>query len=310
MITQKQMKEWIPEAVEHFKAAMPPIDVPYPIIRVASVSTADSIREELVEMTHSPVVDEVGPSYMEFFHGDGGDAIIVYQRRFNGRNWERNAKEQFHHMIWHELGHFYAVNNEDPNDNYARFLNLTFAEEEYPLQVAYLFWSEFIAEAIACRVAPEPSIDWKTANWRPYRGKLESNAQRIVLDHSDRESIYSLSIYLATLLADKGTLSFIEAANDGTIKEESFCRLSMGLGAATEKTLSDKGIDPCGLDCVPEPYIKCIKVLQERMSQHLQKDQYWLITPSELLNYSYSTDIILMLRPQIHTLIYPRSYRH
>ena len=261
-------------------------------------------------MTHSPVVEVAGPSYMEYLHGDRGNAIIVYQRRFNNRGWERNAKERFQHMLWHELGHFYAVSSEDPNDNYACFLNLTFAEGEYPLQVAYLFWSEFIAEAIACRVAPEPSIDWKTANWRPYRSKLEANAQCVVLDPDDRESVYSLSIYLATLLADKGTRSFIEVANDGTIKEESFCRLSMGLEATTEKTLSDKGIDPCGLDCVPKPYIKCIKVLQDKMAKHLQKDQYWLLTQSELLDYSFSTDVILMLRQQIRTLNRPESYRH
>lgn len=310
MITQKQMKEWIPEAVEHFKAAMSPIDVPYPEIFIASANTEDSVREELVEMTHSPVVEVAGPSYMEYLHGDRGNAIIVYQRRFNNRGWERNAKERFQHMLWHELGHFYAVSSEDPNDNYARFLNLTFAEGEYPLQVAYLFWSEFIAEAIACRVAPEPSIDWKTANWRPYRSKLEANAQCVVLDPDDRESVYSLSIYLATLLADKGTRSFIEAANDGMIKEESFGRLSMGLGATTEKTLSDKGIDPCGLDCVPKPYIKCIKVLQDKMAKHLQKDQYWLLTQSELLDYSFSTDVILILRQQIRTLNRPESYRH
>lgn len=65
MITQKQMKEWIPEAVEQFKAAMPPIDVPYPEIHIASDKTALRIREEIVSRLHSPQKNPGKASAME-----------------------------------------------------------------------------------------------------------------------------------------------------------------------------------------------------------------------------------------------------
>jgi len=35
MTTQKQIKEWIPEALSSFQSIMPPISTPYPEIQIA-----------------------------------------------------------------------------------------------------------------------------------------------------------------------------------------------------------------------------------------------------------------------------------
>ena len=44
MISQKQMKLWIPEALEQFQLAMPAVNAPYPEIRFASDRTMEKVR--------------------------------------------------------------------------------------------------------------------------------------------------------------------------------------------------------------------------------------------------------------------------
>lgn len=82
MTTQKQIKEWIPEAVSVFQSIMPPISTPYPDIQIASASTLSKVRAALVEKTGSPNVNMKMPynSMLETLHGDGGTAILIYQK--------------------------------------------------------------------------------------------------------------------------------------------------------------------------------------------------------------------------------------
>ena len=53
MITQKKIKEWIPGAVEAFRAVMPLIDKEYPAIYIASEATLCKVRDEPVRLTGS-----------------------------------------------------------------------------------------------------------------------------------------------------------------------------------------------------------------------------------------------------------------
>lgn len=82
MISQKQIKEYIPGAVEAFREVMPPIDVPYPEIRIASATTLKKVRAELLEVTGSTNFNVAEPytSVMETIHGVKGDAVLVYQK--------------------------------------------------------------------------------------------------------------------------------------------------------------------------------------------------------------------------------------
>lgn len=53
MISKKQIKEYITSAVESFREVMPPVDVPYPEIRIASAAILKKVRAELLEVTGS-----------------------------------------------------------------------------------------------------------------------------------------------------------------------------------------------------------------------------------------------------------------
>ena len=84
MLSQRKMKEWIPEALERFQTVMPTIDVPYPEIWIVSDKTMDKVRNSLLEKTKSQTKLRLGIPAMETIHGAGGDAIIVYQQAFRG----------------------------------------------------------------------------------------------------------------------------------------------------------------------------------------------------------------------------------
>lgn len=154
MISQKQMNEWVPKAVEHFQSVMSPINCPYPQYKIVTDRTADSIRTSLLEQTGSQAVICSGTAAMETLHGPQGDAIIIYQKRFNGQLFRGGGEDMFRHFYWHELGHFYSLNKADPS--LLRFADQKPHPDEYEALLGYAFWTEFIAEVIACKVEPDP----------------------------------------------------------------------------------------------------------------------------------------------------------
>ena len=97
MITQKKIKEWIPEAVEAFRAVMPPIDKENPAVYIASGATLCKVRNELIRLTGSTSYETNTPysAIMEYIHGDKGDAILVYQKHC------LNDLKDFQHTLWH-----------------------------------------------------------------------------------------------------------------------------------------------------------------------------------------------------------------
>ena len=162
MINQRQMRIWISEAVERFKAIMPPIDVPYPEFIIASAKTAENLRSSTVSRLRSPQKHAGSDAIAETIHGDLGDAIIIYQNNFKERLYTPKREKQFFlHICWHELGHFYSIYTESPGNELYRYLNQESREEiESQMQTGYWFWTEFIAEAIACHIDPDVDIDW------------------------------------------------------------------------------------------------------------------------------------------------------
>ena len=156
MISQQKMKSWIPEAVERFKAVMPPIDAPYPEFCIVSEQTKEKKRAEIVELIKSPQKNPGHDAKAELLHGEAGDAIIIYQKNFRENPYvPASEKTDFQHVIWHELGHFYATYAECPNKEFFRYMDQKPRKgEEAQKQIAYWFWTEFIAESIACHVDP------------------------------------------------------------------------------------------------------------------------------------------------------------
>lgn len=255
LISQRQMKEWCPAAVAAFKSAMPPVDVPYPDFYIGSAKTAESTRLALVEELESPTEEKgAGKSYMEEIHGAEGDAILIYQNAFTGRKWDYHAQERFTHFILHELGHFFAIYNENSEDLFFRFMD---HPDDYVAALGYSFWSEFIAETIACKISPDEAIDWTRENWYPTRNSLVGYLRTAFTTGDYTIDYYALAMYFATLLSDKRTLSFLKAA--------------------------DVDLDKTGLtEIVDEEYRETMEELKSYLSKLASREQYWRVKVQDL----------------------------
>ena len=158
--TLKDLKSWAPYAVDVFKSIMPPIDIPYPDIYVATAKKYSAMRCDLPRQTGCKHTEEPPDSIMEYIHGDDGYAILIRQNLIPSKD-----DEHFCQMLWHELGHFYAINTEPPGLYHYNDPGLTdesrilaFAPNGKPMmglsderlkQEGYWFWQEFIAETIS-----------------------------------------------------------------------------------------------------------------------------------------------------------------
>lgn len=87
MVTQKQIKAWIPEALAIFQRFMPPFPgmdtIPIPEIHIVSDKTVFPTRKMLVAKLRSRQTDideDHYTSIMEMIHGDLGDAILIWQK--------------------------------------------------------------------------------------------------------------------------------------------------------------------------------------------------------------------------------------
>ena len=276
------MREWIPEAIKQFKAVMPSIDVPFPQIYIVSDKNAGVKRQELVEALDSPLVNRVGKSYMELIHGNKGDAILIYQNSFNGRIWEINAQEIFCHFLWHEHGHFFAIYNENHDENFFRFMDQQPHPDEYYALLGYVFWSEFIAEVIACKVTPAPLIDWRKERWRDIRNCLTYNLVGAFQGGKTEVDHYDLAHYYARLLADKKVISFLEAFNNGTIKVNRYSESYSG-NESDMIPLKDTNTDPEGLEeILNKNLLPLMKDFKEYLTIIINKDNYWAIDYEDL----------------------------
>lgn len=157
MTTQKQIKEWIPAAVETFQRFMPCPQIPE--IHILRENTLFKKRAAIVERIQSKQKNAPPEGYsaiMEMIHGDMGDAILIRQKYITSPERSRRAEEEFSHYLWHELGHYVAITSD--NDNLVRFMDQSRRVDfsnlpEFSKREGYWFWSEFIAESIANHVS-------------------------------------------------------------------------------------------------------------------------------------------------------------
>ena len=280
MISQRQLREWSQEAVIHFQSLMPTLDVPYPEIHIVSDRTMYSVREAELKRTQSPATEFYNIPAMETLHGPGGDSILIYQKRYNGVMWDSrdlNAKNRFQHFLWHEHGHFFAINKENPEDNFIRFMDQKPHPEEYEALLGYSFWTEFIAEVIACRVTPDPVIDWDNFYWYTPRNELIRLLSGAFNTNDYGIGWYDLAFYFARILADKTTTRFIDGAKNGLVKVDMF------RGITEEKlTFEETGIDPTGLDGFHPQLLTSMDDLREYLELIINDEEYWRITLEDL----------------------------
>mgnify|MGYP006988867410 CR=1 FL=1 len=271
--------EIVPEALEAFKRHMPPLGKDYPEITIVTARSFEETRTRIVEKTGCPIKEAPSDSCLEYIHGDKGNAILIQSNAIPAipRETAYN-KEFFQHLLWHELGHFYAINSEP--DNLHRFNN---ASEEagmdkerfWRTKRGYWFWSEFIAESIANRIGylirsegmnyhPE-LIEWDADTWIPVSDKVEDNLQMIYGDGIIDE--YELAHYFAALLTDDMVMLYVEAARDGKLKNDDGSRCD------EEPTYISK----MAAELQP-PMWELLKALQPQV----EKEQFWLISQSDV----------------------------
>ena len=281
MLNQRQMKEWIPEAVGHFKSIMPEIDVPYPEIHIVSANKAQETRDQIVERLHSRQNLFIYPGRMETIHGEFGDAILIYQKNVKENTFGiTDEKAIFQHCLWHELGQFFCIYMECPDDNLFRYMDHKVYLEDFISQLGYWFWSGFTSEVIACRCDPDADVDWNTSDWHPVRNGLAILLRDTFNKYEDFIDQYSIACYYAKILADKRVRSYIEAANNGTL-------LTAEASGGNERmvTFREAGIDPTFMADVPDYYHPVLNELQKKLEVQLSQELYWKT------NIDFVTDI-------------------
>ena len=101
---------WIPTALSIFQSIMPPIGIPYPPVYITTDRTFRPTRERLLTELECKIREYPDASIMEYIHGDKGGAILIRQNLLPDKD-----AEHFCLFLWHELGHFYAINTEKDN---------------------------------------------------------------------------------------------------------------------------------------------------------------------------------------------------
>lgn len=280
MISQRQLREWSQGAVSRFQSLMPAVEAPYPEIHIVSDRTMYSVRETELKRTQSPATGRYEIPAMELLHGPCGDSILIYQKCYTGGRWDphdSDAKNRFQHFLWHEHGHFFALSKENPDDNFIRFMDQKPHPEEYEALLGYSFWTEFIAEVIACRVTPDPVIDWERFYWYTPKNELNRFLSGAFNTSDYGISWYDLAFYFARILADKTTTGFIDAAKKGLVK------VRRVRGVREEKlTFEEAGIDPTGLDGLNSQLLKPMEDLREYLEIIINDEEYWRVSLEDL----------------------------
>jgi len=268
MTTQKQLKEWIPEALSAFQSIMPSISTPYPEIHIASASTLSKVRSALVKKTGSPNVNMKIPytSMMETLHGDGGTAILIYQKICP------DSQSEFNHALWHELGHFYAISTEEEPFFYFAGQGL---DEDRIRQTGYWVWNEFVAESIAnfvsSKIYPINAEEYKCQkHWRQPYLRLQSMIQTAYNMYPGSFSEYDLAIYYATLLTDPATVAFV----DGAMKNE----LTVWNPDKWAYVLMEPdSIEPTAISLVPAQYGDLLLDISDLLQEKVEEDEFWKV---------------------------------
>ena len=271
MTTQKQIKEWIPEALSAFQSIMPPISTPYPEMRIASATTLGKVRAALVEKTGSPNVNMKTPytSMMETLHGNGGTAILIFQKICP------DTQAEFNHALWHELGHFYAISTEE--ESFFRLAGQGLDEDRIR-QTGYWLWNEFVAECIANHVTSKLLVkddDWRETqkcqkHWRQPYLRLQSMIQTAYNMYPGSFSEYDLAIYYATLLTDPATVALVDSAMNNELSVWDPDKWGYVL-------MEPDSIEPTAISLLPAQYGDLLLDISDLLQDKVDEEAFWKV---------------------------------
>ena len=285
MTTQKQIKEWIPTAVEIFQRFMPCPEIPE--IHIASEKTLFKKRAEIVERLQAKQKNASPETYdivMEMIHGDLGNAILIRQKYITSPERSHHAEEEFSHYLWHELGHFLAMTSE--TGNMSRFMDQSRRVDfsnlpEFSKREGYWFWSEFIAESIANHVSmkfnqtkddyhPEETIV-EPNKWRKINQRLHYLLDNTLNYFPTTIDEASLGHYFALLLKDDMAVHYRKAADAGVLKVYNL------RSAHFTRRLLPGSIDPTGISGLPETYKEMLLCMMRKLEKLLEKEEFWIL---------------------------------
>jgi len=144
MITQAQIKSWLPDTISSFTAKYP---VSVPSIRIASRMCAEKVRDQAyIDVGLSnPSSPRSLTAAGETIHGPKGSIIVIFQANCPV------VHDDFERFLWHELGHTFVF-SEEADDFFPKYC---FGHPENRISIGYLFWEEFVAEALAYSIRGE-----------------------------------------------------------------------------------------------------------------------------------------------------------
>lgn len=293
-----ELRLWVPLAVDIFKTYMPAIDKPYPQVHIATARTYPKMRADLLGQTGCKHLEEPEASVMEYIHGDKGYAILIRQNLLPDKN-----DEHFCWMLWHELGHFYAINSElndlhhynDPGladgSQTVEFTSdgpVLGMSDERLKQEGYWFWQEFIAEAISKYVSykhrsttrdyhPE-RLDWHPKYWGGIVDKLMMLLEDTFFHYPNTIDEYALAHYFANLLMDDFIVLYVKAAEEGKLKV-----YDNGV-APPAIVYPDEPIEPTRIsDVDEESFQKPLWKMKALLETQVRKEGFWIIDEGFLL---------------------------
>ena len=289
--SKMEIRGLAPAVYDIFKNTMPQIDTPLPRLYIADGRNFHKVREQaLADVSCSYKEIPADESIMEYIHGEDGGAILIRQNLLPD-----NSQQSFCWFLWHELGHWYAINSEQ--DNLHRYNdpdlldNITFADRLRGIDTAallqkqegYWFWQEFIAEAISKYVSGKydaqhytykPNhIEWNPSVWGPIMDYLDNLLDAAFSPFNSTVDEYALAHYFANLFMRDVVVLFVRAAEA--------CELRVYDG---EKIVYPDGlIDPTGIsDIDPEEFQPAMWDLHALLKSQMQKERFWEIDENYL----------------------------
>ena len=236
---------------------------------------------------------------MEYIHGDNGGAILIRQNLLPDKN-----DEHFCWLLWHEFGHFYAINSEPEGLYHYNDPGLVddsriveFASSGTPVlgmsderlkQEGYWFWQEFVAESISKYVSfkhrstsrnyhPE-QIDWHPRYWGGIVDKLMGLLDDTFFHYPNTIDEYSLAHYFANLLMDDFIILYCNAAENGKLKVYDNSTTPPGICFPNEP------IEPtCISDIEEELYRDPLWEMKEQLYAQVARKEFWMIEEETLL---------------------------
>ena len=281
-----------PAAYNIFKSIMPPITFPCPQIYIANGRDFHKVREQAFTDVGCPYKENPAEdSIMEYIHGEKGSAILIRQNLL-----PTDSEQNFCWFLWHELGHWYAINSE--KDDLHRFNdpdfldNITFADrlrgvDNTSLQLkqeGYWFWQEFIAESIskfvsgkydAERYTHTPDhIDWNPAVWGSIVHYLDSLLDAAFSPFNDTVDEYALAHYFANLFMRDVVVLYVKAAEAGELLVNKDGKI----------VYPDEPVEPtCISDIDPEEFQPATWELYKLLKNQMKKERFWEIDEDYLL---------------------------